>query len=199
MRHDLRTGFQCKLSCKPLTTSSGSEERPWDWKKTPQTLTSSEFICVLWFFIKFVTWHRCGSCGFMHVTRARTHAQRAYAADVVTISDMSVISVLCYCSMFYVDAVKINVYGLYYSRFQCILLNTCFPCMIGRDCALGGKVVSGLQQSLHLKPVRNSCLEIFLPSLKKFFVLEEPTCESLSPLRFVYCRCPWEWPPEEDV
>ena len=30
--------------------------------------------------------------------------------------------------------------------------------MIGRDCALGGKVVSGLQQSLHLKPVRNSCL-----------------------------------------
>ena len=50
----------------------------------------------------------------MHVTRARTHAQRAYAADVVTISDMSVISVLCYCSMFYMDAVKINVYGLYY-------------------------------------------------------------------------------------
>ena len=30
--------------------------------------------------------------------------------------------------------------------------------MIGRDCTLGGKVVSGLQQSLHLKPVRNSCL-----------------------------------------
>ena len=32
--------------------------------------------------------------------------------------------------------------------------------MIGRDCALGGKVVSGLQQSLHLKPVRNSCLAV---------------------------------------
>ena len=26
---------------------------------------------------------------------------------------------------------------------------------------LGGKLASGLQQSLHLKPVRNSCLEYF--------------------------------------
>ena len=30
--------------------------------------------------------------------------------------------------------------------------------MIGRDCALDGKLASGLHQSLHLKPVRNSCL-----------------------------------------
>ena len=44
---------------------------------------------------------------------------------------------------------------------------TCFPCMIGRDCALGGKVVSGLQQSLHLKPVRNSCLEGFMTTVKE--------------------------------
>ena len=30
MRHDLRTGFQCKLSCKPLTTLQANEEGTWD-------------------------------------------------------------------------------------------------------------------------------------------------------------------------
>ena len=39
--------------------------------------------------------------------------------------------------------------------------------MIGRDCTLGGKVVSGLQQSLHLKPVRNSCL-VYPPGVPNY-------------------------------
>ena len=59
---------------------------------------------------------------------------------------------------------------------MCILLNTCFSCRIGRDCVLGGKVASGLQQSLHLKPARNSCLlhVVIIASLAVGYVYSYP-------------------------
>ena len=44
--------------------------------------------------------------------------------------------------------------------------------MIGRNCALGGKVVSGLQQSLHLKPVRNS---LKIVSTVPSFIAKQPS------------------------
>ena len=38
---------------------------------------------------------------------------------------------------------------------------------------------------------------MFLTFTKKVLSVKEPTYKNLSPLRFVYCRCHWAWPPED--
>ena len=79
MRHDLRTGFQCKLSCKPLTTSQASEEGTWDWQKP-------YIHCLQFYFRSLVVYlmdHLCAVCDFSY--KMCTHTQDCNRLNIAVV------------------------------------------------------------------------------------------------------------------